>query len=97
GVPRLTRSHPNGPNLEQLVALRPDALFSSPTWRAGTPRISRLGIKVYDSLDPQRLGTVPIGIQKISQVVGRTSQGNALAARIQAQYRAAQSGITRHP
>jgi iron complex transport system substrate-binding protein len=97
GVPRLTLSHPNGPNLEQLVALRPDTLFSSPVWRAGTPRISRLGIKVYDSLDPQRLGTVPIGIQKISQIVGKTSQGNALAARVQAQYRAAQAGITKHP
>jgi ABC-type Fe3+-hydroxamate transport system substrate-binding protein len=96
-VPRLTLSHPNGPNLEQLVALRPDALFSSPTWRAGTPRISRLGIEVYDSLDPQRLGTVPIAIRKISQIVGRSAQGDALAGRIQAQYRAAQAGITRHP
>jgi iron complex transport system substrate-binding protein len=97
GVPRLTLSHPNGPNLEQLVALRPDTLFSSPTWRAGTPRISRLGIKVYDSLDPQRLGTVPIAINKMSQIVGKASQGQALANRIQAQYRAAQSGITKHP
>src|SRR3954454_20011726 len=35
-VRRLTLSHPNGPNLEQLVTLRPDAVFSSPIWRAGT-------------------------------------------------------------
>lgn len=97
GVARLKLSHPNGPNLEQLVALRPDALFSSPTWRAGTPRIQRLGIKVYDSLDPQRLGTVPIAITKIASIVGKGPQGTALATRVQAGYRGAQKGITRHP
>jgi iron complex transport system substrate-binding protein len=97
GVARLKLSHPNGPNLEQLVALRPDALFSSPTWRAGTPRIQRLGITVYDSLDPQRLGTVPIAITKIASIVGKGPQGTALATRVQAGYRGAQKGITRHP
>lgn len=97
GVPRLTLSHPNGPNLEQLVTFRPDVLFSSPTWRAGTPRIQRLGITVYDSFDPQRLGTVPIGIKKIAAVVGKEREGVALANRIQARYRAAQSGETTHP
>lgn len=42
-VKRLAMSHPNGPNLEQLVALRPDTVFSSPIWRAGSPGLgSRL-------------------------------------------------------
>ncbi len=96
-IPRLKLSHPNGPNLEQLAALRPDAVFSSPTWRAGTPRIQRLGIQVYDSLDPQRLGTVPIGIRKIANLVGKSAQGAALANRIQGEYRKAQRGIKQRP
>lgn len=97
GVARLKLSHPNGPNLEQLVALRPDAVLSSPIWRAGTPKIQNLGIKVYDSLDPQRLATVPIGIKKIAQIVGKEREGAALANRVQRAYRAAQTGIEKRP
>ena len=97
GVPRLAMSHPNGPNLEQLVALRPDTVFSGPVWRAGTPKIQNLGIRVYDSLDPQRLGTVPIGIRKIAKIVGKEAEGAALANRVQRAYRAASRGIRKRP
>jgi iron complex transport system substrate-binding protein len=79
GVPRLKLSHPRGPNLEQLAALRPNIVFSSPIWRPGTPAIQRLGIKVYDGYDPQRLGTVPLGIRYISNVVGRSAARAASA------------------
>lgn len=96
-VKRLALSHPNGPNLEQLVTLRPDTVFSSPVWRAGTPRIQNLGITVYDSLDPQRLGTVPIGIEKIAALVGKPSEGAALASRVQRAYRAAAANPRSHP
>jgi iron complex transport system substrate-binding protein len=89
GVKRLTLSHPRGPNLEQLAAVRPDIVFSSPVWRPGTPAIERLGIKVYDGYDPQRLGTVPLGIRYIGNVVGKGAQAKALAGRVQASYRAA--------
>lgn len=94
---RLAMSHPNGPNLEQLVSLRPDAVFSSPVWRAGTPKMQQLGVRVYDSLDPQRLGTVPIGIKKIAKIVGKEAQGAALANRVQREYRAAARGVRKHP
>jgi iron complex transport system substrate-binding protein len=96
-VRRLAMSHPNGPNLEQLISLRPDTVFSSPIWRAGTPRIRNLDITVYDSLDPQRLGTVPIGIKKIANLVGRPAQGIALANRVQRAYRQAEANPRRHP
>lgn len=89
GVKRLRLSHPRGPNLEQLAALRPDIVFSSPIWRPGTPAIERLGIKVYDGYDPQRLGTVPLGIRYIGNVVGKGAQAKALANRVTAAYRAA--------
>jgi iron complex transport system substrate-binding protein len=96
-VPKLTLSHPNGPNLEQLVALQPDTVFSSPIWRAGTPRIQNLGITVYDSLDPQRLGTVPIGIKKIGALVGKTQEAVTLANKVQNAYRAAEANPKSHP
>ncbi|UGS37921.1 ABC transporter substrate-binding protein [Capillimicrobium parvum] len=97
GVRRLKLSHPNGPNLEQLAALRPDIVFSSPTWRPGTPRIQRLGIKVHDGFDPQRLGTVPLGIRYIAGAVGRGRAGRDLTNRVQAAYRAASAKPRSHP
>jgi len=97
GVRRLRLSHPNGPNLEQLAALRPDIVFSSPTWRPGTPRIQRLGIRVYDGFDPQRLGTVPLGIRYIANAVGRGRAGRDLANRVQSAYRAAAANPRSHP
>jgi iron complex transport system substrate-binding protein len=97
GVRRLQMSHPNGPNLEQLASLRPDTVFSSPIWRPGTARIQRLGIKVYDGYDPQRLGTVPLGIRYIANAVGRGRAGRSLANRVIASYRAASTNPRRHP
>jgi iron complex transport system substrate-binding protein len=97
GVPRLKLSHPRGPNLEQLAALRPDIVFSSPVWRPGTAAIERLGIKVYDGFDPQRLGTVPLGIRYIGDTVGKGAQARALANRVQAAYRAASANPRSHP
>lgn len=88
-VPRLKLSHPNGPNLEQLLALRPDLVFSSPVWRPGTARIQRLGIEVYDGYDPQRLSTVALNVRYIAEKVGRPEEGAALAARLNRQIRAA--------
>jgi iron complex transport system substrate-binding protein len=97
GVRRLQMSHPNGPNLEQLAALRPDTVFSSPIWRPGTARIQRLGIRVHDGYDPQRLGTVPLGIRYIADAVGRGRAGRDLANRVIAAYRAASANPRRHP
>src|SRR6478736_2748407 len=33
---RLTLSHPNGPNMEELALLNPQLVFTSPTWSKGT-------------------------------------------------------------
>ena len=46
GVPVLTLSHPNGPNLEQLASLEPDVVLSSPTWAKGNESMGDLGIEV---------------------------------------------------
>jgi iron complex transport system substrate-binding protein len=45
-VPVLTLSHPMGPNLEQLTALRPSLVLSSKTWAKGNAAMEQLGIRV---------------------------------------------------
>lgn len=96
-VRRLALTHPNGPALEGLLALRPDIVLSSPTWRAGTPRIQRLGIKVYDGVDPQRLATVPIAVQQIANLVGKPAQGRVIASRLNREIRVSLRNIRKRP
>lgn len=97
GVPRLRLSHPDGPNIEQLLALRPDLVLSSPTWRSGTSKIQRVGIRVLDGVDPQRLATVPIAAQQIADAVGRSAQGKVLAANLNRSINGALRGIRKRP
>lgn len=97
GVPRIPLSHPNGANLEQLLALRPDVVLSSPTWEAGTPAIQRLGIKVYDQFDPQRIVDVPRSVRYIAGVLGRRAAGERVARSMADDIRAATRGIRSHP
>ncbi|MDO8212134.1 ABC transporter substrate-binding protein [Conexibacter sp. CPCC 206217] len=93
GVPRIPLSHPNGANLEQLLALRPDLVLSSPTWEAGTPSIQRLGIKVYDQFDPQRIVDVPRSIRYIADVLDKQQEGAEVARRMADEIRSATRGI----
>ncbi len=97
GVRRIALSHPDGPNLEQLIRLRPDYVLSSPNWRSGTPKIKRQRITISDSLEPVRLATVPIGIRKIGKVLGREKQARRLAQRAVTGLRAARKGVTARP
>lgn len=96
-VPRLRLSHPNGPNIEQLAAMRPDVVLSSPVWRPGTPAIQRLGIEVYDDIEPQRLTEVGASVRELAGLVGAEREGAALAARLERQIAAAKKGAKRHP
>lgn len=97
GVPRLRLTHPSGPNLEQLLAVRPDLVLSSPTWRAGTARIQQRKIRVLDGVDPQRLATVPIGVQQIANSVGRSRHGKQIAARMNREIAASLRNIRKRP
>src|ERR1700754_699323 len=54
GVKRLTLSHPNGPNMEELALLNPQLVLSSPTWAKGAKTMRDLGIRVVDT-DPQNV------------------------------------------
>src|ERR1044071_2924201 len=42
GVTVLPLAHPNGPNLEQLVSLRPDLVLSTKTWAKGNEAMQNL-------------------------------------------------------
>ena len=50
----LPLAHPNGPNMEQLAALEPQLVFSSPTWAKGEQTMKRLKMRVERG-DPYRL------------------------------------------
>jgi iron complex transport system substrate-binding protein len=91
-LPPLRLSHPNGPNMELLVAKRPDIVLSSPVWRPGTPAIQRLGIEVYDDLEPQRLDDVPASVRRLAGLLGRDAEGATIAARLQREIAAAKRG-----
>jgi len=95
-VPRLTLSHPLGPNLEQLATYNPRIVLSSKTWQRGSVAERKLGMKVYES-DPNSVAAVAGETRAIGRVLGRAAQANALANRIDGQVAAATRGIKRHP
>lgn len=96
GVPRLALSHPNGPNLEKLALFNPQLVLSAPTWRKGEKGMKGLGIKVVES-DPQSARAAVSDAQRIAGLVGRSSQGAALAKRMQASIKSSKKGIKKHP
>ena len=95
GVPILKLSHPNGPNLEQLTALRPSLVLSSKTWAKGNLAIEGLGIKV-EVRDPHSISGALADTYKIGETVGRKHYARELLKRMRARIAAAESGIGRH-
>lgn len=91
-VRKLTLTHPNGPNLEQLAKLRPDIVFTSDRWAKGTPAMKRLGIRVIKA-DPINLGQVYPVITKIGKALGKKKQANNLKRSIQNRIRTAIRGV----
>lgn len=92
GIPKLALSHPNGPNLEVLARKKPDIVFSSDRWKAGTPAMKRLGIRVVYA-DPTSPNGVKPNVLKIGRVVGRQKQAVKLNRRITSGLRNAIKGI----
>lgn len=96
GVTELPLSHPNGPNLEQLAALDPDLVFSSPTWAKGNDSMGGLGIDVKVQ-EPFRLNGAFAQTKIIGAIVGRREQAKALAAQMKKEVAAARKGIEDRP
>jgi iron complex transport system substrate-binding protein len=95
-VPRLTLTHPLGPNLEQLAARNPRIVLSSKTWQRGTPAMRRMGMQVYES-DPASVAAVGRETRAIGRILGRTRAAGALARRIERDVAAAKRGIRSRP
>jgi ABC-type Fe3+-hydroxamate transport system substrate-binding protein/putative heme iron utilization protein len=97
GVPRLKLSHPDGPNMEKLLRLKPDLLLSSPNWRTGTPKIKRQGIEVVDGWEPMRVNTVSPAVRRIARKLGKAPKAKAITDSIDRSLRTARQGITTRP
>lgn len=96
GVRRLALSHPNGPNLEQLAALRPDLVLSAPQWRKGAQGMRRLKIRVIES-DPRSVAGIIGQSRRIGKLVGRPEAGERLARRLYRTVKRELRGIKRRP
>ncbi len=96
GVTVLPLSHPNGPNLEQLAALDPDLVFSSPTWAKGNDSMDDLGIEVMVQ-EPFRLNGAFAQTKIIGALVGKRQQAKALAAQMKKEVAGARKGIKQRP
>lgn len=96
GVERLTLSHPNGPNMEELALLNPQLVFSSPTWAKGAKTMRDLGIKVTNA-DPNSVEGTIAQTAAIGRVVGRRASAQQLADRLEGQIAAARRGIRKRP
>ena len=95
-VPILKLSHPMGPNLEQLTALRPSLVLSSKTWAKGNQAMEQLGIRV-ESRDPRSISGALADTYKIGEAVGRKHAARELLKRMRTRIAAAGSGVRRHP
>ncbi|HZO37091.1 MAG TPA: ABC transporter substrate-binding protein [Solirubrobacteraceae bacterium] len=96
GVTALPLSHPNGPNLEQLAALNPQLVFSTPTWKRGAAAMRGLGMTVVES-EPRTVAGVVDQTRRIGGLVGRPAEARELTSRIEKEIAAARRGIRTHP
>jgi iron complex transport system substrate-binding protein len=96
GVPVLTLSHPNGPNLEQLASLEPDIVLSSPTWAKGNESMGDLGIKVMIR-EPRLVRDSYSQTLAIGKLVGRTKAAEALNKSVKKRVAQARKDIESRP
>ena len=96
GVPVLTLSHPNGPNLEQLASLEPDIVLSSPTWAKGNESMGDLGIKVLIR-EPRLIRDSYSQTQAIGKLVGRLKAAQALNKSVKKRVAQARKDIESRP
>jgi iron complex transport system substrate-binding protein len=96
GAEKLTLSHPNGPNMEELALLNPSLVFSSPTWNKGASTMRDLGIRVVNT-DPGSVASVFSQTVAIGKLVGRKAQAEKVAKRLKKQVARARKGIKKRP
>lgn len=93
---RLPLAHPNGANLEQVAALRPDLVVTTRAWRRGSAGMRNLGLRVVES-DLTKIADVPVATRRLGRLVGRPRQAERLARRQARDLAAAQRSIRLRP
>ncbi|HEU4737516.1 MAG TPA: ABC transporter substrate-binding protein [Solirubrobacterales bacterium] len=96
GVPVLTLSHPNGPNLEQLASLEPDIVLSSPTWAKGNESMGDLGLEVLIR-EPRLVRDSYTQTLAIGKLVGKAKAAKALVRNMQKRVAQARQDIKSRP
>lgn len=96
GVPVLTLSHPNGPNLEQLASLEPDIVLSSPTWAKGNESMGDLGIEVLIR-EPRLVRESYSQTLAIGKLVGKLKAAEALNRSVRKRVAQARQDIESRP
>jgi iron complex transport system substrate-binding protein len=95
-TPKLTLTHPNGPNLEQLARLRPSLVFTSYQWSKGSRAMRQLGIRVIKA-EPTTIGQVYRQTRKIARIMKRKAKGDSLVRQMKNQARKNTRGIKSRP
>lgn len=95
-VPRLTLSHPNGPNLEELSRMRPQLVFNSSEWSKGAPAMERLGADVVE-VEPKTVSQVYRQVGRVAGRIGKKAKGRKLVTQIRKSVRRSTQGITKRP
>lgn len=96
GVPVLTLSHPNGPNLEQLASLEPDVVLSSPTWAKGNESMGDLGLEVLIR-EPRLVRDSYSQTLSIGRLVGKAKAAKALVRSMQKRVAQARQDVEAEP
>ncbi len=93
---KLKLSHPNGPNLEQLVKLRPKLVFTSSQWRKGSQAMRDLGMRVIEA-EPTTIGQVYKQTLRIASIMKRPAEGRRLVRQMRNSARKSTAGISSRP
>lgn len=93
---KLTLTHPNGPNLEQLAKLRPKLVFTSSQWSKGSQAMRQLGIRVVKA-EPTTIGQVRKQTKRIARIMKRKARGKRLVRQMKNQIRKNTRGIKSRP
>jgi iron complex transport system substrate-binding protein len=92
----LPLAHPNGPNMEQLAALRPQLVFSSPTWRKSAQTMRRLDMRV-DEADPVTVHELGRATRRIGRLVGKRKAARKRADKLRDDVARATADIEHRP
>ena len=89
-------SHPNGPNMEQLLTYGPSLIFSSPQWAAGRDAMEQIAGRVVNA-DPSSINGSYQKVSEIARLLGRKARGQRLVTQMKRSVRQNTQGISSRP